>query len=58
MTAVLCSPVGTARLNGRDPEACLGEALDRIADHLVNRVHDLLSWFIAVEDKDNLEQAA
>lgn len=46
--AIIYSLIGTAKLNGIDPEKYLAEILTRIADHPINRIEELLPWNLAV----------
>ena len=36
--------IETAKMNGVDPQAYLADVLDRIHDHKINRLDELLPW--------------
>jgi transposase len=42
--AAIYGLLGSAKLNGHNPEAFIRAVLERIADHPINRIHEFLPW--------------
>jgi transposase len=45
-SAAIYSLLGTAKLNGHNPEAFLREVLTRIAEHPISRINEVLPWHL------------
>jgi hypothetical protein len=56
--ANIYSLIGTAMLNEMDPYLYLRHVLERIAEHPINRIAELLPWNVAAKPLDQPRQAA
>ena len=56
--AILYGLIGTARMNGLDPEAYLRYVLARVGEHPIKRIEELLPWSVAGKLAPALQQAA
>jgi hypothetical protein len=53
--ATLYSLLGTAKLNGINPQTYLTHVLTVIADHKVNKISELLPWNVKLEKHAQVE---
>jgi transposase len=55
--ATIYSLLGSAKLNQLDPEVYLHHVMERIADHPITRIHELLPWNLASQLPKHLASA-
>jgi transposase len=51
--ASMYSLLGSAKLNGLDPEIYLQHVLERITDHPISRINELLPWNVSLPTLHN-----
>lgn len=56
--AAMYSLIGSCKLNRIDPEAYLRHVFERIADHPINRIDELLPWSVKLPQAEALRHAA
>jgi len=56
--AVICTLMGTAKLNGINPQQSLRHVLARIVEHPINRSDELLPWVAAEQIAPDVQQSA
>jgi hypothetical protein len=56
--AVIYTLIGSARLNGIEPYAYIRAVLEKIGDHPINPIDELLPWRLELDQQESLPQAA